>query len=113
MRKYSQVCLMTLLMMSSFGCSSPTAIIIPTKLPTQTPDIVIEIQELPVTRVVEVTRQIEVTRVITKVITATPEPTPTNTSTPTHTPTPDATATPLPMPDITPPATKMYLAISI
>jgi hypothetical protein len=66
------------------------------KQPTQTPNVVIQIQEIPVTRVIEVTRQIDVTRVITKVITATPEPTPPDTPTPTPTSTPDATNTPVP-----------------
>ena len=74
------------------ACSSPTPTAAPTATPvppTQTPVIVVELQEVhvQVTEIVEVTRQVEVTRIVERVITATPEPTPLLSPSPTLGPT--------------------------
>ncbi|TFG71456.1 MAG: hypothetical protein E4H27_04560 [Anaerolineales bacterium] len=94
MRKFAAAVVLTLSLFTFFGCSNAKSIAIPPNampaISTQTSVIVIEVQEVPVTRVVEVTRQVEVTRVVTQIITATPEPTPT----PTMTSTPVPTSTP-------------------
>jgi len=90
----NQLTLLILLLGVLMGCSIPTPTVVPTETPdppTQTPVIVIEVQEVPVTQIVEVTRQVEVTRIVERVITATPEPTPL----PTVTPTPEPTRVPV------------------
>jgi len=76
------------------GCSNSMPVVVPIETPnppTQTPVVVIEVQEVPVTQIVEVTRQVEVTRIVQRVITATPEPT----QLPTVTPTPEPTRGPV------------------
>ena len=81
------------------ACSNPTPTITSTvtAVPaTQTPVIVVEVQEVPVTQIVEVTRQVEVTRIVERVITATPEPTPLASPTPSPSPTTKAGPTPAP-----------------
>jgi hypothetical protein len=78
------------------GCLGPSPTVMPTEtvdVPTQTPIMIIETQEVPVTQVVEVTRQVEVTRIVERVITATPEPTAIPTVSPTVEPSPTASVT--------------------